>query len=334
MDLTGAPPSSPAPTAASAARSARRSPPGRCGSCSRACATRTPSSRSPGAEVRPVRLDLSSRESIDACVDALGDELAAVDLLVNNAGQMTGGLLEEQDMDEVYAMFQVNLVAVAHLTPRVLPHMLAARPRHDRQQRLDQRLRRTSPPPPPTPPPRPASSRSRSRCGASSRAPASASCTSSRRASTPTCSTRPRRSTAATWTPPAGTRSSPPSGRQKVLEAIEDDRHVLGPGGKTALRQARLARARPSCSTRSAAGCSAGSRGHSRRRRGRERVEPGAAAWRTPSARARSGARRSRPRSSRGTSARGGGSARRSRAPRAARSRPRSSSRQRRSVSA
>jgi short-subunit dehydrogenase len=77
------------------------------------------------AEVRPVRMDLSSRESIDACADAL--DLAAVDLLVNNAGQMTGGLLEEQEMEAVYAMFQVNLVAVAHLTHRVLPHMLANR---------------------------------------------------------------------------------------------------------------------------------------------------------------------------------------------------------------
>ena len=84
--------------------------------------------RDPGAferieGVRPVHMDLSSRESIDACVDAL--DLAAVDLLVNNAGQMTGGLLEEQEMEAVYAMFQVNLVAVAHLTHRVLPHMLA-----------------------------------------------------------------------------------------------------------------------------------------------------------------------------------------------------------------
>ena len=77
------------------------------------------------ADVRPVRMDLSSRESIDACADALGDDLGAVDLLVNNAGRMTGGLLEEQDMDEVYAMFQVNLVAVAHLTHRCLPGMLA-----------------------------------------------------------------------------------------------------------------------------------------------------------------------------------------------------------------
>src|SRR4051795_9818152 len=35
-----------------------------------------------------------------------------------------GGLLEEQDMDAVYAMFQVNLVGVAHLTSRLLPGML------------------------------------------------------------------------------------------------------------------------------------------------------------------------------------------------------------------
>ena len=90
------------------------------------------------AEVRPVRMDLSSREAIDACADALDED---VDLLVNNAGQMTGGLLEEQDMDAVYAMFQVNLVAVAHLTSRVLPGMLARGRGTDRQQRLDQRLR-------------------------------------------------------------------------------------------------------------------------------------------------------------------------------------------------
>jgi uncharacterized protein len=75
-------------------------------------------------EVRPVHVDLSSREAIDASADALGDQLADVDVLVNNAGQFTAGLLEEQDMADVYALMQVNLVAVAHLTHRVLPAML------------------------------------------------------------------------------------------------------------------------------------------------------------------------------------------------------------------
>ena len=86
---------------------------------------RDPDSFEPIEGVQPVRMDLSSRESIDECVDAL--DLTDVNLLVNNAGQMTGGLLEEQEMDAVYAMFQVNLVAVAHLTSRVLPAMLARR---------------------------------------------------------------------------------------------------------------------------------------------------------------------------------------------------------------
>lgn len=78
-------------------------------------------------EVRAVRMDLSSQASIDECCEGLGDELGAIDVLINNAGLMTGGLLEEQPMAEVYAMFQVNLVGVAHLTQRVLPGMLARR---------------------------------------------------------------------------------------------------------------------------------------------------------------------------------------------------------------
>ena len=78
-------------------------------------------------EVRPVMVDLSSRETIEASCDQLGEELRRVDVLINNAGLMTGGLLEEQAIEDVYAMFQVNLVAVAHLTARVLPGMLARR---------------------------------------------------------------------------------------------------------------------------------------------------------------------------------------------------------------
>ena len=76
-------------------------------------------------DVVPVRLDLSSRDTIDDAVDALGGDLAEIDVLVNNAGRFTGGLLEEQDTGDIYAMLQVNLVGVMHLTQRVLPGMLA-----------------------------------------------------------------------------------------------------------------------------------------------------------------------------------------------------------------
>lgn len=75
-------------------------------------------------ELRAVRMDLSSLDSIDDSLSGLGHDLGRIDLLVNNAGLVTGGLLEEQDLDAVYAMFQVNLLAVVHLTHAVLPGML------------------------------------------------------------------------------------------------------------------------------------------------------------------------------------------------------------------
>jgi short-subunit dehydrogenase len=81
-----------------------------------------PPSPPPGGarEVRAVGLDLSTRESLDAGAAAL----PPVDVLVNNAGLMTGGLLEEQEVDEIYAMFQVNLVGLVHLTKLLLPAMV------------------------------------------------------------------------------------------------------------------------------------------------------------------------------------------------------------------
>ena len=71
-------------------------------------------------EVRTVELDLSTRESIERGAGAL----PPVDVLVNNAGLMTGGLLEEQEIDDIYAMFQVNLVGLVHLTKLLLPGMV------------------------------------------------------------------------------------------------------------------------------------------------------------------------------------------------------------------
>lgn len=76
-------------------------------------------------EIRPVRLDLSSPEAIERDWAELGEERERIDVLVNNAGLMTGGLLEEQDMQRVYAMLQVNLLGLIHLTRLALPSMLA-----------------------------------------------------------------------------------------------------------------------------------------------------------------------------------------------------------------
>jgi short-subunit dehydrogenase len=71
-----------------------------------------------------VWMDLGSRDTIDEACDALGEQLCGIDVLVNNAGAFAGGQLESQDVDEIYNLFQVNLAGLVHLTRRVLPAML------------------------------------------------------------------------------------------------------------------------------------------------------------------------------------------------------------------
>lgn len=67
--------------------------------------------------------DLGTRNGTQTLIDRLGDQ--PVDILVNNAGQLTGGLIEEQPLEEIYSMFQVNLLSLVHLTRALLPGMLA-----------------------------------------------------------------------------------------------------------------------------------------------------------------------------------------------------------------
>jgi short-subunit dehydrogenase len=74
------------------------------------------------AEVRAVKVDLSSRDAVQASWDAVGDE--PIDVLVNNAGLVTGGLVEDQDLEAIYAMFQVNLLAVVQLSRAAVPGMV------------------------------------------------------------------------------------------------------------------------------------------------------------------------------------------------------------------
>lgn len=185
------------------------------------------------AEVRPVRLDLSSRESLDACVDDLGDELAAVDLLVNNAGQMTGGLLEEQEMGAVYAMFQVNLVAVAHLTHRVLPQMLASgRGTVVNNASISGYAHFPA-----------ASTYAASKAGVvalseSLRRELRGTGVGVLHAVTPGVDTDMLDATEAVYGRHMDTsgwdKVEPAAWAHKLLEAVEDDRHILGPGGRTA----------------------------------------------------------------------------------------------------
>lgn len=72
--------------------------------------------------VQFVKLDFSSRESIEEFLS--NSFIKDIDILINNAGQLTGGLLEDQPLDAIYSMFQVNLIGLIHLTRALLPSLM------------------------------------------------------------------------------------------------------------------------------------------------------------------------------------------------------------------
>jgi short-subunit dehydrogenase len=68
-------------------------------------------------------VDLSSPQEIDEFLKKLHSEFT-IDVLVNNAGLLTGGLFEKQSLAEIHRMIQVNVNAVFALTHSLLPGML------------------------------------------------------------------------------------------------------------------------------------------------------------------------------------------------------------------
>lgn len=74
------------------------------------------------ASVHLMICDLGTKESVENLCIYLRE--LQIDILFNNAGLLTGGLIEEQPLDEIYSMFQVNVNALVHLSRAVIPGMI------------------------------------------------------------------------------------------------------------------------------------------------------------------------------------------------------------------
>lgn len=72
--------------------------------------------------------DISSKEQVDAAVEALKSELGAADILINNAGIATFGTLLEMDPEEWKGMIDVNLMGTYYVTRAVLPQLIEKMP--------------------------------------------------------------------------------------------------------------------------------------------------------------------------------------------------------------
>jgi NAD(P)-dependent dehydrogenase (short-subunit alcohol dehydrogenase family) len=72
-------------------------------------------------------LDVEDEASVRACVDSVLAEAGAVDVLVNNAGRLVHGLVEEVPLPVAQQMFEANFWGVARMVIAVLPGMRARR---------------------------------------------------------------------------------------------------------------------------------------------------------------------------------------------------------------
>jgi NAD(P)-dependent dehydrogenase (short-subunit alcohol dehydrogenase family) len=78
-----------------------------------------------GVELLP--LDVRDDASVSACVAEIERRAGAIDVLVNNAGTMRFGPIEEVPLDDARALFDTNFFGVARMTCAVLPSMRARR---------------------------------------------------------------------------------------------------------------------------------------------------------------------------------------------------------------
>ncbi|SIT92632.1 SDR family oxidoreductase [Edaphobacillus lindanitolerans] len=77
-----------------------------------------------GGEAIAVPTDMALRESVEAMAGKAKAAYGAVDLLVNNAGQMLSGTVRSGKTDEWENMIDVNIKGVLYGIHAVLPHMI------------------------------------------------------------------------------------------------------------------------------------------------------------------------------------------------------------------
>ncbi|MDX1388959.1 MAG: SDR family NAD(P)-dependent oxidoreductase, partial [Acidobacteriota bacterium] len=85
-----------------------------------ACRATSPELDALGVRVE-TGVDVTSDESVDALARSLGDQ--RIDLLINNAGILTGESLEDLDFDRIRKQFEINSLGPLRVTARLLGNL-------------------------------------------------------------------------------------------------------------------------------------------------------------------------------------------------------------------
>lgn len=84
--------------------------------------SRTPETASSQA-FRLIPLEITKRESIQACIEAIIVEAGKIDVLINNAGYDLYGAAEETSIEEFDRQLHTNFTGAVNVTRTVLPYM-------------------------------------------------------------------------------------------------------------------------------------------------------------------------------------------------------------------
>ncbi len=85
--------------------------------------SRKPSGKETGAGVEMLQLDVDSDKSVNDCINRIKDKSGRLDVLVNNAGYVLTGALEENSLDEAKSQFETNFFGAVRMANAALPIM-------------------------------------------------------------------------------------------------------------------------------------------------------------------------------------------------------------------
>jgi NAD(P)-dependent dehydrogenase (short-subunit alcohol dehydrogenase family) len=74
-------------------------------------------------ELKPVEMDVSSKESVDAAITSIVEEQGRLDVVVHNAGHMVTGPAEAFTPEEVDDIYDTNVLGTQRVNRAALPHL-------------------------------------------------------------------------------------------------------------------------------------------------------------------------------------------------------------------
>ena len=89
--------------------------------------SRNPSKQEQPSDVQMVPLDIRSDRSVTACVDTVIKQAGRLDVLINNAGYLVSGAIEETTIEQAKELFETNFFGVLRMCQAVLHHDVKAR---------------------------------------------------------------------------------------------------------------------------------------------------------------------------------------------------------------